>query len=73
MKVIVVGAGFTGEQLARVLVAEGDDVRLVERDHEKARHAANMLDCTVLEGSGNDQAVLREAGVGSADALVALT
>ena len=73
MKVIVVGAGFTGEQLARVLVAEGDDVRLVERDHDKARHASNMLDCTVLEGSGNDQATLREAGVGSADALVALT
>ena len=73
MKVIVVGAGFTGEQLARVLVAEGDDVRLVERDHDKARHAANMLDCTVLEGSGNDQATLREAGVGTADARVALT
>ncbi len=73
MKVIVVGAGFTGEQLARVLVAEGDDVRLVERDHDKARHAANMLDCTVLEGCGNDHLTLREAGVGSADALVALT
>ena len=73
MKTIIVGAGFTGEQLARVLVAAGDDVRLVERDPEKARHAGNMLDCSVVEGCGNDGATLRDVGIGSADALVALT
>lgn len=72
-KVIVVGAGFTGVQLARTLVAEGVHVVLVDRDPEKVRHARNALDCTVVQSDGNSSETLVEAGIASADALVALT
>ena len=52
MKIVVIGAGFTGMQLARELVAEKNEVVLIERDPEKVRHASDQLDCTVLEADG---------------------
>ena len=73
MRTIVVGAGFTGVQLSRALVARGDDVTLVESDREKALAARDRLDCSVVEAPGNDPATLAAADVGDADALVALT
>lgn len=73
MKVFVIGAGFTGGQLARTLVAEGCNVVLIDRDAERVRQARNQLDCTVIQSDGNSLAVLEEAGIASADALVTLT
>lgn len=72
-KVIIVGAGFTGLQLARTLVAEDVHVVLVDRDPEKVQHARNALDCTVVESDGSSLETLSEAGIASADALVTLT
>lgn len=72
-KVIVVGAGFTGVQLARTLIAEGADVVLVDRDGDKVQHARSALDCTIVQSDGSSPETLSEAGVATADALVALT
>ena len=52
MKVIVVGAGFTGVQLARSLADSGAEVVLVENDPERARVAREQVDCSVLEADG---------------------
>ena len=73
MKVIVVGAGFTGVQLARSLADSGAEVVLVENDPDKARVAREQVDCAVLEADGNSPATLAEAGIAEAGALVALT
>ena len=73
MKVFIIGAGFTGGQLARTLVAEGCHVVLIDRDPERVRQARNKLDCTVIQSDGNSLAVLEDAGIASADALVTLT
>ena len=73
MKVIVVGAGFTGVQLARSLADSGAEVVLVENDPDKARVAREQVDCAVLEADGNSPATLAEAGLAEAGALVALT
>jgi len=73
MTVIIIGAGVTGAELARRLIARKHNVVLIERDKETARHAANRLDCTVTEASGNDPHVLTEAHIQKADALVAVT
>ena len=73
MKIVVIGAGFTGMQLARELVAEKNEVVLIERDPEKVRHASDQLDCTVLEADGSNLESLEDAGLSSADALVTLT
>ena len=73
MKVIIIGAGFTGVQLARALVAEGNDVSLIDKDAGRVRNARNKLDCTVVQAEGNCLKTLEDAGLPSADAVVALT
>ena len=73
MKAFIIGAGFTGGQLARTLVAEGCHVVLIDRDPERVRQTRNKLDCTVIQSNGNSLAVLEDAGIASADALVTLT
>lgn len=73
MKIIVVGAGFTGVQLARSLADSGAEVVLVENDPDKARLAREQVDCAVVEADGNSPATLAEAGLAEAGALVALT
>ena len=73
MKIFVIGAGFTGMQLARALVLERNTVVLIDNDAERVRYASDQLDCTVLEADGNNLESLEAAGIDSADALVTLT
>lgn len=73
MKIIIVGAGFTGTQLAKRLIQEKNDVVLIDNDNDTVRHASNRLDCLVMQGTGNSLATLKEAGIAKADALVMLT
>ena len=73
MKIFIVGAGFTGMQLARALVLERNNVVLIDNDPERVRDASDQLDCTVLEADGNNFESLEAAGIASADALVTLT
>jgi len=73
LRIIIVGAGRTGTQLAKYLVQEKHDVSLIESNEERARHASNRLDCLVLHDEGNSLSTLEEAGVKKADALVCVT
>ena len=73
MKIIIVGAGFTGTQLAKRLIDEKNDIILIDRDEDIVRHVSNRLDCMVMQADGNSLATLQEAGIAEADALVAVT
>ena len=73
MKILIIGAGFTGTQLAKKLINEKNDVVLIDNDTDTVRHASNRLDCTVIQADGNNLATLEDAGIAKADALVALT
>lgn len=73
MKIIVVGAGFTGIQLAKLLINEKNQVVLIDNDEDTIRHASNKLDCTVICADGNDLKVLQNVGIEKADALICVT
>ena len=73
MRIIIVGAGQTGTQLAGRLVRDNHNVSLIESNEEKARHASNRIDCLVLHDEGNSLAALEEAGIAKAEALVCVT
>ena len=73
MRIIIVGAGLVGTQLAQHLIQEKHDVSLIESNEERARHASNRFDCMVLHDEGNSLASLEEAGIRKADALVCVT
>lgn len=73
MKIIIIGAGFTGLQLAKRLVSEKMDVVLIDNDEETVRHASNTVDCLVVQANGNNLNTLEQVGISKADALIALT
>ena len=74
-RVIVIGGGNIGFDVARALEERGQvKTRLIEKDEARAAWIAERLKTTiVLEGSGLDREVLREAGVSEAEAVVAVT
>ncbi|MCQ2596600.1 MAG: NAD-binding protein [Treponema sp.] len=73
MNIVIVGGGFTGIQLAKLLVNEKNTVSLIENDEDVARHIGNQVDCTVIVDDGNNLEVLETAGIAKADALVCVT
>ena len=51
MKIVIVGAGFTGVQLAKLLINEKNEVALIDNNEETIRHAQNLLEYTEYYGS----------------------
>ncbi|MDD6295086.1 MAG: Trk system potassium transporter TrkA [Treponema sp.] len=73
MRTIIIGAGFTGIQLAKRLINEKNDVVLIDNDADTARHASNRLDCSVIQADGNNLQVLEDMQIAKADALICVT
>lgn len=73
MKIIIIGAGLTGTELAKKLISEKNDVVIIDNDEETVRHVSNKLDCMVIHADGNSLETLEEADIAKADALIMLT
>jgi trk system potassium uptake protein TrkA len=73
LHILIVGGGLVGSTLAARLSEGGSDVVLVERDTDLVRQLAAKLDVQVVEGNGTVARVLREAGIESAEIVVAMT
>ena len=73
MKIVIIGAGFTGVQLAKLLISEKNQVTLIDNNSETIRHVSNLLDCNTFCVDGNNLETLEELGIAKADALVCVT
>jgi trk system potassium uptake protein TrkA len=73
MRVVIVGGGADGSYLAERLVAEGEDVAVIEVDPDRAAHLRNILDALIVVGNGASPIVQTKAGVPAADLLIALS
>ncbi|MBC7331996.1 MAG: Trk system potassium transporter TrkA [Synergistetes bacterium] len=73
MKVIVVGAGEVGFNIAKVLAGEGHDVVVIEKDERRISEIQDRLDVMVVHGSGSQLSALEESGINDADMLIAVT
>lgn len=73
MQVIVVGTGTLGLNIARRLSEERNDVIMVGEDEAALRQAQDALDVGFVIGKGSSPSVLLEAGLASADIIVAAT
>jgi trk system potassium uptake protein TrkA len=73
MNFVILGAGSVGFQLARYLIEQKENVVLIERDPDKAKHASNVLDCKVLNEEGNNIETLKKAGITKADYFISVT
>jgi len=73
LKVIIVGAGEVGFHIAKRLSLEKKDVVVVEKEEARARQVREVLDAQVIHGKGSSPLVLREAGLASAEIMIAVT
>ena len=74
MKVIIVGGGKTGAQIARQLIDEGHQIRLIEcRPEIFERLRAKLPQETLILGDGSAPNILEAAGIQSAQVLAAVT
>ena len=75
-RVVIVGGGNVGLEVAKALEnrTSRTRVKMIERDRKKAERAAEDLVRTiVLNGDGLDRALMIEAGIDRADAMLAVT
>jgi len=73
MHVVIIGAGHDGFYLAERLIAEGQDVVVIEADEAKAARVQDRLDCLVIAGNGASPSTLRRAAVDKADLVLAVS
>ncbi len=73
MQIIIVGCGRVGEALAEQLNGEGHDIVVVDQDPVKVRDVANKYDLMGIIGNGATHSVQTDAGVDTADLLIAVT
>lgn len=73
MYIIIVGAGKVGYHLTKLLLAQGHEVMLIEKDKSKVDILINELGDCILHGDGSTMEILTEAGANRADAIVAVT
>ncbi len=72
-KVVIVGAGSVGFYLAKTLAELGNDISIIDVDHEKCQRAKQELDALVIEGNGAQTNILMDAQTPSADLFLAVT
>lgn len=73
MKIIVVGVGKVGTTLVESFVKERHNVTVVDYDEKQIDFIVNHYDANGIIGSGLERNVLLEAGIDTADFLIACT
>lgn len=73
MKVIVLGAGQVGSNIARYLAGENNDVTVVDNNPALIQRLSDTLDVKAMVGFGSHPNILEAAGAQDADMLVAVT
>jgi trk/ktr system potassium uptake protein len=73
LKIVIVGAGEVGFHIASHLTLENKDVVVIDKKSDAIRRVSDNLDVQVIQGSGSSPVVLEEAGIGSAEILLAVT
>ena len=73
MKIVIIGNGKIGSNLAALLVQEGHDITVVDCDETHLRKSQNTLDVMCIEGNGATAETQLEAGANKATLLIAAT
>ncbi len=73
MKILIVGAGAVGFNIANQLSKEGHDISVVEENPELVQKITEKLDVFVVAGNGSSPSVLETAGARDAHMVLAVT
>jgi trk system potassium uptake protein TrkA len=73
MYIIIVGLGGIGQNIATIAVTQKHNVVAIDTSVGKCKDMALQCDLVTITGDATNPAVLEEAGIGEADAIVATT
>ena len=73
MRILILGAGQVGGTLAESLVAENNDLTVVDMDRERLALLQDRFDLRTVQGHAAHPSVLQKAGAADADMVVAVT
>ena len=73
MKIIILGAGQVGGNLAESLVAENNDITVVDLDASRLALLQDRFDLRTVRGHAAHPSILKQSGADDADMLVAVT
>ena len=73
MKIIIIGCGKVGMTLAEQLTHEHYDVVLIDNSIKKMHEISEKVDALTVLGNGSSISTLMDAGVDTADVLIAVT
>lgn len=73
MRIVIVGGGVVGQNLAEALAAEEHDITIIDRSRDVVHALAERLDVFALYGDGGSPRILKDAGLDEADMVVAVT
>ncbi|HNR65258.1 MAG TPA: Trk system potassium transporter TrkA [Atribacterota bacterium] len=73
MKIIIIGAGKVGLQIAQTLSRENHDITIIDKREDIREDIDSNLDIMTIVGNGASVRILEQAGIKEADMLIAVT
>lgn len=73
MKILIIGAGDVGFQLATLLSKEEHEVCVIDNDEARINSVREKLDAKLIHGSGTNANALEEANVSEVDLFIAVS
>lgn len=73
MRIVVIGYGRVGSRVIRALACRDHILTLIDKDAVRLQSAVGLTNVKLVAGDAIELSVQREAGVGEADVLLALT
>lgn len=73
-RIVLVGGGLIGKHIAGMLIEDGKDVRIIEKDYERCKELSAIYpEATVINGNISDQDVFEEENIAYTDAIITTT
>ena len=73
-RLVVVGGGLIGKHVAGMLIEDGKDVRIIEKDYERCKELSALYpEATVINGNISDRDVFEEENIAYTDAIITTT
>jgi trk system potassium uptake protein TrkA len=73
LSILIIGAGKVGRESGQRLIDAGHRLTFVEKDHQLAQNAREIFGDRVFSGDGCDPKILEQAGINTAQVIIAAT
>ncbi len=73
LNIIIIGCGKVGRTLVEQLCLEGHDITVIDNNPQKLKDVAGIYDVMGVCGNGASFSIQKEAGIGEADVVIAVT